>query len=73
MDYQRSYQTMLINPPSKQMEQKVKLSLYFTFKLRFFCILSDLGSPKIDLPPKALGPNSILPWNHPIAFSSDRN
>ena len=39
----------------------LKLSLYFTFKFKFFCILSDLGSPKIDLPPKALGPNSILP------------
>ena len=39
----------------------LKLSLYLTFKFKFFCILLDLGSPKIDLPPKALGPNSILP------------
>ena len=39
----------------------LKLSLYFTFKFKFFCIVSDLGSPKIDLPPNALGPNSILP------------
>ena len=39
----------------------LKLSRYLTFKFKFFCISSDLGSPKIDLPPKALGPNSILP------------
>ena len=39
----------------------LKLSLNFTFKLRFFCIVSERGSAKIDLDPKALGPNSILP------------
>ena len=39
----------------------LKLSLYLTLRFKFFCILSDLGSAKIDLPPKALGPNSILP------------
>ena len=39
----------------------LKLSLNLIFKLSSFCIFSDLGSAKIDLPPKALGPNSILP------------
>ena len=39
----------------------LKLSLNFIFKFNSFCIFSDLGSAKIDLPPKALGPNSILP------------
>ena len=39
----------------------LKLSLYFTLRFKFFCIFGDLGSPRIDLPPKALGPNSILP------------
>ena len=39
----------------------LKLSLYFTLRFKFFCIVEDLGSPNIDLPPKALGPNSILP------------
>ena len=33
----------------------LKLSLYLTFKFKIFCILSEVGSPKIDLPPKALG------------------
>ena len=27
-----------------------------------------LGSASIDLLPKARGPNSIFPWNQPIAF-----
>ena len=39
----------------------LKLSLYLTFKFNVFCILDDLASPIIDLHPKALGPNSILP------------
>ena len=51
----------------------LKLSLNFTFKFRFFCIFSDLGSAIIDLAPKALGPNSILPWNQPIVFSFDNS
>ena len=38
-----------------------KLSRYLTFKFNLFCIFDDLGSAKIDLPPNALGPNSILP------------
>ena len=39
----------------------LKLSLNFIFKFNSFCIFSDLGSANIDLPPNALGPNSILP------------
>ena len=45
-------------------------SLYFIFKFSVFCILGERGSPRIDLLPKARGPNSMRPWNHPIAFSS---
>ena len=39
----------------------LKLSLYLTFKFKFFCIIFDLASAIIDLLPSALGPNSILP------------
>ena len=35
----------------------LKLSLNFTFKFKFFCIFDNLGSPRIDLFPSALGPN----------------
>ena len=27
----------------------------------------------MDLPPRALGPNSILPWNQPIASPFDKS
>ena len=44
---------------------KVQVSYKLEFsrddKNQLFCIVGDLGSPKIDLLPKALGPNSILP------------
>ena len=32
-----------------------------------------LGLAKIDLAPSARGPNSILPWNQPIALFSDKS
>ena len=35
--------------------------LYFIFRLTLLCILISRGSANIDLEPKALGPNSILP------------
>ena len=42
-----------------------KLSLYLTFRFKFFCISDDLASPKIDLLPNALGPNSARPFAIP--------
>ena len=62
MDYQYLYQTIHSTSSLKTAGANgLKLSLYLTFKFKFFCISDDLGSPNIDLAPKALGPNSILP------------
>ena len=46
--------------------------LYLELIASDFCISADLGSPKIGLFPKARGPYSILPWNHPVALPSAR-
>ena len=48
-----------------------KLSRYFTLRLSCFCMFGERGSAIILLAPRALGPNSILPCIHPIAFSDD--
>ena len=51
----------------------LKLSIFY-FKIKVF--LHFVRSRECNYrsaPQSALGPNSILPWNHPIAFSSDKN
>jgi len=37
--------------------------------LSFTCISAWIGEARIDRAPKALGPNSIRPWNQPITRS----
>ena len=44
----------------------LKLSLNFIFLFKISFIFGFLGSARIDLFPKALGPHSHLPLNHPI-------
>ena len=48
--------------------RKLSRSLIFRFSCR--CMWGERGSPRIDRAPRALGPNSIRPWNQPTAFSS---
>ena len=47
-----------------------KLSRYLTLRLRFFCMDGLRGSPRIERLPSARGPNSIRPWNQPMASPS---
>ena len=58
---QLSLEKLIVDQIQFEGAKGLKLSLNLIFKFKFFCIFSDLGSAIIDLPPNALGPNSILP------------
>jgi hypothetical protein len=50
----------------------LKLSRYLTLRFKSFCIVGERGSPRIERPPRARGPNSMRPCIQPTALPGER-